>query len=304
MERWKKKWENGKKRYYTFLRRKGFLYAITLVFIVVRCFIKRFFTGLPQVSRRRIVACLCMTVVLSALFLHATHSLMKSDEDYPAQQVQENLDEIKGTEPEDMPKPTDTAEPTDTPKPTDISEPTDAPKPTDIPVLSPSALPSPETKVGKDKKKNKKEKTDASFAEDDIIRVTIPSRVNICMNPFALDSSGQITSKQFPITNESDFPIDARITSADLAIRQNGGMIQKNCSLNIDIWEHGTIILAIRNLRKGSNVLDYPFTIAGKNSAYIQFSGSLDKGTEHLWEDKDLRVKVVFQFSKRGCAQD
>lgn len=124
------------------------------------------------------------------------------------------------------------------------------------------------------------------------------------MNPFALDSSGQITSKQFPITNESDFPIDARITSAEVDIRQKGGMIQKNCSLNIDIWEHGTIILAIRNLRKGNNSLDYPFTIAGDNSAYIQFSGSLDKGTEYLWEDKDLRVKVLFQFSKRDCARD
>lgn len=330
MKRWNKKWENGKKRYYSYLRRKGVIYAITLVLIAMCCFVKRFFTGIPQVSRRRIVACLCTTVGLTALFLHATHSLMKSDEDYPTQQVQENADEIEGAEPEETPKSTDTPEPAETREPTVTPELTDIPVPSmpaeeiaapeatptmkEVPspkampsmkaMPSPSRLPSPETKVEKEKKKNRKEKTDVSSAEDDIIRVTIPSHVNMSVNPFAPGGSGQITSKQFPITNESDFPIDARITSADLDIRQNGGMIQKNCSLNIDIWEHGTIILAIRNLRKGNNALDYPFTIARKNCAYIQFSGSLDKGTEHLWADKDLRVKVLFQFSKRDCARD
>lgn len=178
--------------------------------------------------------------------------------------------------------------------------------PTASPETSQPPLPSPSPEAGTGHSKSKTEQAAqeqqtgfSSVAHENIIRVTLPAHGRMNINPFAPDKNSQITSERLPVTNESDFPLNIEITGVSLDIRQNASPIQKNCSLNIDIWKHDEVILAIRNLQEGANPLHYPFDLDKQDTAYIQFSGSVDAGTEHLWEDKDLTAKMVFQFSRK-----
>lgn len=447
MKRWEEKCKKYKKSYYACLRKKRFLYIGMLVWIALRCFFRRFFTGLPRLARHRAVAYLCMAAVVSVLLFHASHSWTKADGNHLSLQIQQHINEVvEGYEdeisyavmlvndgegpltevamyldgdpdfslepgddmdgdtlepdgrrnaalrlkpgkkagkyyvtvvakadeleepveqtirvvvkealpPEDTssPEPTNSTGPTKSPKPTksppvtlapkatltpevtlapeatlapEVSltpEPTPASKatesqtPTKMPKVtispkaspetsqSPLPSPSPEAGTGRSKSKTKQaaqeQQTEfSSVADEDIIRVTLPAHGRMNINPFAPDKSSQITSERLPVTNESDFPLNIEIAEVTLDIRQNASPIQKNCSLNIDIRKHDEVILAIRNLQEGANPLHYPFDLDKQDTAYVQFSGSVDAGTEHLWEDRDLTARMVFQFSKK-----
>lgn len=166
-----------------------------------------------------------------------------------------------------------------TPKP----KPSKTGKPTESPVREASSA---EAKGG-DAEKN-----------DDIIRVDVPTNARLFMNPMALEENGQISSSRLPITNHSDFPLDIEIRRGVLDIRQNGGLVRKNCTLNMDILRKEQVIVAIRNLREGINPIHTSFLLPSGNTAYIRFFGSVDAGTEYLWEDGDLKANILFCFSK------
>lgn len=139
---------------------------------------------------------------------------------------------------------------------------------------------------------------DKTAETDDIIRVDVPTDARLFMNPMTSEEGGQIFSSRLPITNHSDFPLDVDIERGVLNIRQSGGFMQKSCSLNIDIFRGDQVVLAIRNLREGNNPIHTSFFLPSGNTAHMKFFGSLDAGTEYLWEDGDLSASIVFRFSK------
>lgn len=196
------------------------------------------------------------------------------------------------TIPEMTGTPEPTAEPATTPEVTGVAkpEPIVTPEITEEPSGTPSVQPKPvpESAVT--------EEPSGTPDTDDIIRVDVPANACLLMNPAA--EEGQITSSRLPLVNHSGFPLNVEVTRAVVDIRQNGGMLRKDCSLNIDVLRDDAVVLAIRNLKEGVNQIDTSFLLPPENPAYILFSGKLDEGTGHLWEDGDLHASVIFRFSK------
>lgn len=141
-------------------------------------------------------------------------------------------------------------------------------------------------------------KTGDTAGSDDIIRVDVPAKVHLLMDPMSSDQSRQISSGLSPIRNESGFPLEVDIIRSVLNIRQNGGMMRKECSLNIDILKRDKVVVAIRNLKEGDNPIHTSFLLSSGDTAFMRFFGSIGRGTEYLWKDGDLRANVIFQFRK------
>lgn len=214
----------------------------------------------------------------------------------------------------EKPKPTEEPKPAEEPKPTEEPEPAKQPEPSRQPesaeqpgtVLDPETgrkapVPdtSPEKETGKPAQPEFREKKAGDMAgPEEIIRVDMPAKARLLMNPMTVAENGQISSSRLPITNRSDFPLEVEIRSSVLDIRQNGGPVRKECSLNIDIFHDDKIVVAIRNLKEGENPIHASFSLPPGNAAFMQFFGSLGRGTEYLWRDGDLKAGVVFNFRK------
>lgn len=158
-------------------------------------------------------------------------------------------------------------------------------------------LPQPSAKTETGKENLDAQSSVPATENDEIIRVTLPGHVSMKMNPFTSDKNSQITSGQFPITNESGFPLDVEVTKAVVDVRQNAGFTCKDCSLGIDFLRNDAVVLAVRNLREGVNQIHTSFLLPSGDTTYFRIFGSVDEGTESLWEDSDLQASIVFRFS-------
>jgi hypothetical protein len=153
------------------------------------------------------------------------------------------------------------------------------------------------------------EQEEEKQAPDDVISIVLPTSFDITMNPWNVTE--QVSSSDITICNKSTFPVDVQITSVDVSIdKSSPDGDKKGCDIRMELLTSDADT-QVFDTPEGVSENITSFTMAGKTDeetdtdesdvddyAVIRFRGMLNKEASNLWRDGDLKIKVVFSFSK------
>lgn len=162
-------------------------------------------------------------------------------------------------------------------------------------------------------------------AVNDVIEVILPASFNITIWPF--DENGrQIYSDDVVICNQSNFPVDVSITDVSLAIDhslpddfQDADGISKDCSVSLQLRQMNLEpVNYLLNEGSNGNIANFSLsakqeetdpqqllqmqpvdTISSPDFAVFNLFGNVSPGSELVWQNGDLKVKVTFEFYRQ-----
>jgi hypothetical protein len=169
----------------------------------------------------------------------------------------------------------------------------------------------------------------------DVISVVLPTTFEIAMRPG--EEENKVRSDDIVICNRSDFPLDVQISGVEVTVDKtipegqvlqgrlltddntvyDLGAVAKSCDLDMEVLTAGRAVQTFATpegisenitsfrLEEGQEGTDPEAlrqieTAESVNSpdyAIVRFRGQTG-GSENLWKDGDLTVKVIFSFAK------
>ncbi len=145
--------------------------------------------------------------------------------------------------------------------------------------------------------------------EEKVVRVTKPELISVFMpekfaihiDPQQLAGREQIYSDDITLKNDSDFDVQVTVKKVEVSVRNevSDTGIRKDCDLYLVAPDTGEKIL----LRKGENQDVYSYCLkkeAQDAMGKLRFVGDTSAGSDEMWEDSDVMVRVELAFAKAG----
>ena len=162
-------------------------------------------------------------------------------------------------------------------------------------------------------------------AVNDVIEVIIPASFNITIWPYG-EKDRQIYSDDIVICNQSNFPVDISITDVSLTVEhslpddfQDIDGISKDCNVSLQLCQMNLEpINLLLNEGNNGNIASFSLsakqegtdpqqllqtqpvdTITNPDFAVFRLFGNVSEGSESVWQNGDLKVRLTFEFHKR-----
>lgn len=145
----------------------------------------------------------------------------------------------------------------------------------------------------------------------DNIVVSVPETFGIYINPWYINQERQIWSDDIPIENLSASDIQVDITNIEVVVKDdNEEEIEKECGLRLELltYKEGKIYPEIKEYTISDNQKDLAsFELKQKDSnnsndieekTVLRISGTVAEGTEKLWREGDLTIKIMFAYKR------
>ena len=147
---------------------------------------------------------------------------------------------------------------------------------------------------------NAKEETRViKVSEADLVSVYMPEYFTIHIDPWKQYSEKQIYSDEVVLNNNSTCDVKVTIDNINLKVnakKADAGAI-KDCNIYLVTPDTGERI----KLKQGNNKKVYSYRLP-KNvditKSYLYFDGDISEGSEKMWQDTDISIKMQLSFSK------
>ena len=138
----------------------------------------------------------------------------------------------------------------------------------------------------------------------ELISVFMPEKFAIHIDPQRLAGREQIYSDDIVLKNASDFDVQVTVKKVEVVIEKEESEtgIKKDCDLYMIAPDTGKKI----PLKKGENKNVYSYCLkkgAKDNLGKIRFMGDTTEGSDAMWKDSDVMIRVDLGFSKKGNEQ-
>lgn len=134
----------------------------------------------------------------------------------------------------------------------------------------------------------------------ELISVFMPEKFAIHIDPQRLAGREQIYSDDITLKNDSDFDVQVTVKNVDVFVKDevSDTGIKKDCNVYMVAPDTGEKIL----LKKGENKEVYSYCL-GKGeqdgAGKLRFVGDTTEGSDEMWRDSDVVIRVDLGFSKK-----
>ena len=145
------------------------------------------------------------------------------------------------------------------------------------------------------------EKKAVRVTKPELISVFMPERFAIHIDPQQLAGREQIYSDDITLKNDSGFDVQVTVKKVEVSVRDevSGTGIKKDCDLYLVAPDTGEKI----RLKKGENQDVYSYCLdktAQDHLGRLRFVGNTSEGSDAMWEDADVMIRVELGFAKAG----
>lgn len=138
----------------------------------------------------------------------------------------------------------------------------------------------------------------------ELISVFMPEKFAIHIDPQQLAGREQIYSDDIMLKNDSAFDVQVTVKEVEVIVRDtvSDAGVRKDCDLYLVAPDTGKRI----PLKKGTNKDVYSYCLkkgAEDVKGKLRFVGSTTKGSDAMWEDSDVRVRVNLGYTKMRSDQ-
>lgn len=135
----------------------------------------------------------------------------------------------------------------------------------------------------------------------ELISVFMPEEFMIHIDPQRLAGREQIYSDDITLKNDSDFDVQVTVKKVEVSIKDevSDTGIRKDCDMYMIAPDTGEKI----PLKKGENKEVYSYNLpkgAQDSIDKLRFVGDTTEGSDAMWRDSDVVVRVELDFSKKG----
>jgi hypothetical protein len=139
------------------------------------------------------------------------------------------------------------------------------------------------------------------ITKPELISVFMPEKFAIHIDPQRLAGREQIYSDDITLKNDSAFDVQVTVKEVEVTVRDevSDTGVKKDCSLYLIAPDTGEKI----PLKKGINKGVYSYCMekgADDRKGKLRFVGTTTEGSEAMWEDSDVMVRVNLGFTKAG----
>lgn len=132
--------------------------------------------------------------------------------------------------------------------------------------------------------------------DEPIIRISIPSKSGLTIDPYCISGDKQIYSDKIPIVNNSDCKVRVTVGKVNYKVRDDEN-IGKSCVLYMTRVVDGKKEKIL--VEEGKSVDFDSFVIGNeenKNHVDLQFEGDLADNALESWNDGDISIRMIFYF--------
>lgn len=138
----------------------------------------------------------------------------------------------------------------------------------------------------------------------ELISVFMPEKFAIHIDPQQLAGREQIYSDDIMLKNDSAFDVQVTVKEVEVIVRDtvSDAGVRKDCDLYLVAPDTGKRI----PLKKGTNKDVYSYCLkkgAEDVRGKLRFVGSTTKGSDAMWEDSDVMVRVNLGYTKMRSDQ-
>ena len=144
------------------------------------------------------------------------------------------------------------------------------------------------------------EKRAVKVSKPELISVLMPEKFAIHIDPQRLTGREQIYSDDITLKNESNFDVQVTVKKVEVSVQDevSDTGIRKDCNLYMLAPDTGEKII----LKKGENKGVYSYSLKKgiqDETCKIRFVGDTTEGSDKMWKDSDVVIRVDLEFSKK-----
>lgn len=144
------------------------------------------------------------------------------------------------------------------------------------------------------------EKRVVKVSKPELISVLMPEKFTIHIDPQRLTGREQIYSDDIMLKNESNFDVQVTVKKVQVSVKDevSDTGIRKDCNIYMLAPDTGEKIL----LKKGENKGVYSYSLKKgiqDETCKIRFVGDTTEGSDKMWKDSDVMIRVDLEFSKK-----
>lgn len=142
------------------------------------------------------------------------------------------------------------------------------------------------------------------ITKPELISVFMPEKFAIHIDPQRLAGREQIYSDDITLRNDSEFDVRVTVKEVEVIVRDtvSDARVRKDCTLYLVAPDTGDKI----PLKKGINKGVYSYCLkegAEDHTGKLRFVGTTTEGSDAMWEDSDVMVRVNLGFTKMQLLQ-
>lgn len=139
-----------------------------------------------------------------------------------------------------------------------------------------------------------------SEPEAEILNVIVPSKVQLLLNPYRIGGEEQITSEDIVITNQSGFAIESVLELVSYEVKKTeDNQEAKDCEIILYRRDSDFEYRPLEGTQKNIDTVSVP----DQSSLQYYFKGSVKEGSEAMWENDDISLRIVFRFYKAAIEE-